>query len=99
MTQTILETKTKLATSFNKAFKRANEEGLLPPEWRPFQGGGEPPGGGPLGSGRGGLGGPPGGLPRGLDGGDPNLPANLQPVPRANDAKVMGELPDVFNRD
>ncbi len=95
MTQMILETKTKLATSFNKAFKRADEEGLLPPKWKLFQGGGGPPGGGPPGSGGDGSGGPPGGPDRG----NPNLPANLQPVPRANDTKAMGELPDVFNGD
>ncbi len=82
MTQTSSETETKLAMSFNKAFKRANEEGLPPPEWKPFQGGGGPPGGeppgrGPPGSSRGGLGGPPGGPPGGPDGGNLNLPANL----------------------
>src|SRR5713226_9498254 len=48
-----------------------------------------------LGSGRGRSGGPPGGP----DGGNLNLPTNLQPVPRANNAKAMGELPDVFNGD
>ena len=97
MTQMISETETKLTTSFDKAFKRADEEGLPPPEWKPFQGG--PPGGKPLGPGGDGLRGPPGGPPGGPDGGNPNLPTNLQPVPQANDTKAMGELPDVFNRD
>ncbi len=77
MTQTILETETKLTMSFDKVFKRADEGGLPPPEWKLFQGGGGPPGGGPPGSGRGRLGGPPGGPPGGPDGGNPNLPANL----------------------
>ncbi len=99
MTQMISETETKLTTSFDKAFKRADEEGPPPPEWKLFQGGGEPPGGGPLGSGGGRLEGPPGGPPRGPDRGNLNLPTNLQPVPQANNAKAMGELPDVFNRD
>src|SRR5258708_3778567 len=72
MTQTISETETKLAMSFNKAFKRADEGGSPPPEWKPFQGGE-----GPLGSGRGRSGGPPEGPPGGPDGGNPNLPTNL----------------------
>ena len=77
MTQMVSETETKLAMSFDKAFKRADEGELPPPEWRPFQGGGGPPGGGPPGSGGGGSGGPPGNPPGGPDGGDPNLPTNL----------------------
>ncbi len=103
VTQTSTQVKTKLAASFDKAFKRADEgEGSQPPEWRPYGGGGGPPddegghrwGGGP-------PQGPPGGPPHGGDPAPagPNLPANLQPVPLAHDAKPMGELPDVFNGD
>src|SRR5260370_23152249 len=46
VTQTSSEVETKLATSFDKAFKRMEEAPMQPLEWRPFQGGGEPPGGG-----------------------------------------------------
>src|SRR5258707_2510642 len=100
VTQTTSEVETKLASSFNKAFKRVDEgESSQTPDWRPRGGGGGPPGGG--GGGRGGGGNPPGGPP---NEGDPlptgpNLPLNLRPVPRAHDAKPMGELPDVFNGD
>jgi len=104
VTQTSSEVEAKLAMSFDKAFKRVEEEDQQQPPWRPFQGGGGPPGGGDGGGGNGGGGppqGPPGGL---LDGGDPgptgpNLPTNLRPVPCANDAKAMGELPDIFTGD
>ena|SRR5258708_3922914 len=105
VTQTSSEVETKLATSFNKAFKQTEGEEPQPPEWRPFQGGGGPPGGGdgpggPPGGGDG-VGGPPGGPPGGPDPvpASPNLPANLRPVPQARDIKAMGELPNVFNRD
>src|SRR5258708_4203612 len=103
VTQTSSEIENNLATTFNKAFKRLDEEGPPPPTWKPFQGGGGPPGGGPSDPDGGGLGGPLGGpleeLPGGPDRGNQNLPANLQPVSRAHDAKAMGELPDVFNGD
>jgi len=82
VTQTSSEVKTKLTMSFDKALKRTEEEEAQLPAWRPFRGGGGPPGGGdraggPLGGGDG-AGGPLGGP----DGGDPapagpNLPANL----------------------
>ncbi len=106
VTQTGTEVEEKLATAFDKAFRRTDEgESSQPPEWRPHDGGGGPPGGGGGGGGGSGGGdptpGPPGGPPGG--GGPipagPNLPANLRPVPRAQDAKPMGELPDIFNGD
>jgi len=95
VTQMSSEVETKLTTSFNKAFKRTEGEEPQPLEWRPFQGGGGPPGGGD------GVGGPPGGPPGGPDPvpTGPNLPANLRPVPQARDIKAMGELPNVFNGD
>src|SRR5713226_4531390 len=104
VTQTSTKVKTKLAESCNKAFKRPDEGGgSQPSEWKPYSGGGGPPGGG--GGDGGGEGGPPQGPPGGPpDGRDPipagpNLPPNLRPVPRAHDAKPMGELPDIFNGD
>src|SRR5260221_638396 len=103
VTQTSTEIQEKLATTFDKAFRRTDEgEDSQPPEWKPHGGGGGPPGGG---GGDGGGGdpapGPPGGPPPGgnpIPAG-PNLPANLRPVPRTHDAKPMGELPDVFDGD
>ena len=81
VTQTSSEVETKLAMSFDKAFKRTEEEEPQPPVWKLFQGGGGPPGAGPPGD-EGRAGGPPGGPPGGPGGGDPvptgpNLPANL----------------------
>ncbi len=104
VTQTSSKVETKLATSFDKAFRQTDEgESSQPAEWRPYDGGGGPPGGG---GGNGGGGGDPGPGPPGgpLGRGDPiptgpNLPPNLRPVPRTHDAKPMGELPDVFNGD
>ena len=83
VTQTSTEIQEKLATTFDKAFRRTDEgEGSQPPEWKPHGGGGGgPPGGG---GGGGGGGGDPGPGPPGTPppGGDPipagpNLPANL----------------------
>src|SRR5258708_25260697 len=102
VTQTATKIQEKLATTFDKAFRRTDEgEGSQPPDWRPHGGARGPPGGG---GGDGGGGdpapGPPGGPPEDhpIPAG-PNLPPNLRPVPRAHDAKPMGELPDVFNAD
>ncbi len=82
VTQTISEVETKLAQSFNKAFKWTDEGGgSQPSEWRPYGGGRGPPGG--EGGDGGGGGGPPQGPPDGPpDGGNPvparpNLPPNL----------------------
>ncbi len=104
VTQTSTQIEEKLATTFDKAFRRTDEgEGSQPPEWRPYDGGGGPPGGGGGGGGGGGdpAPGPPGDPPGG--GGPvpagPNLPLNLRPVPRAPDTRPMGDLPDVFNGD
>src|SRR5216684_505984 len=103
VTQTSTEIQEKLTTTFDKAFRRTDKgESTQPAEWRPHGGGGGPPGGG---GGDGGGGdpapGPPGDLPPEGDPipAGPNLPANLRPVPRAHDAKPMGELPDIFNGD
>ncbi len=104
VTQTSSEVETKLATSFDKAFRRTEEgEDTQTPEWRPYGGGGGPPGGGGGDGGEGGNPGPalPGGPPGGGDPipAGPNLPPNLRPIPRTHDAKPMGELPDIFNGD
>src|SRR5260370_14279189 len=103
VTQTSTEIEEKLATTFDKAFRRTDEgEGSQPPEWRPYGGGGGPHGGGGGGDGGGGGNpGPPGGPPAGGDPipAGPNLPPNLRPVPRAHDTRPMGDLPDVFNGD
>src|SRR5258708_14413581 len=104
VTQTSTEVEEKLATSFDKAFRRTDEgEGTQPSEWRPYSGGGGPPGGGGGNGGGGGdpAPGPPGGPPAGGDPipAGPNLPPNLRPIPRAHDAKPMGELLEVFNGD
>ncbi len=104
VTQTSSQVETKLAESFNKAFRRTDKgEDSQPSEWRPYGGDGGPPGGGG-GNGGGGPSPPQGPLGGPPDGGDPvparpNLPANLRPIPRAHDVKPMGELPNVFNRD
>jgi len=107
VTQTSSKVETKLAESFDKAFKRADEgTNSQLPEWRPYDGGGGPPDdGGGDGGGNGGGGnppqGPPGGPPHGGDPAPagPNLPPNLRPIPLARDTKPMGELPDVFSGD
>src|SRR5258708_4448997 len=108
VTQTSTRIQEKLTTSFDKALRRTDEgESNQPAEWRPFGEGRGPPRAGDGGGGGGGGGGgdpapgPPGGLPPGGDPppAGPNLPANLRPHPRANNAKPMVELPDVFNGD
>src|SRR5258708_35795342 len=89
VTQTSTQVEEKLATTFNKAFRRSDEgESSQPSEWRPYGLGGGPPGGGGGdggGGGRNGGGGgdpgpgPPGGPPPGGDPipAGPNLPLNL----------------------
>src|SRR5260370_39009419 len=99
VTQTSTEIQEKLATTFDKAFRCTDEgESSQPTQWRPYDGGGPPPGGGG-GDGGGGGGDPPPGPPGDPIPAGPNLPPNLRPVPRAHDARPMGELPDVFNGD
>src|SRR5258708_3446091 len=64
VTQTTSQTEEKLATSFDKAFRRTDEgESSQTPEWRPFSGRGGPPDGGGRDRGGGDDPEPPGGPP------------------------------------